>query len=224
MQTSVSSKARASPEVAEPSRERLLHAALELFATQGYAKTSTREIAEASGANLAAISYYFGDKAGLYRAVFESASLPPIAASLAAKGGRPSLRQALHALFAGFLDPLRAGEGARQCMKLHMREMIEPTGLLSEGVAEGVRATHETLIGALCQHLGLKRADDDVRRLAVCVVALGVHMHIGREVIEGLYPRLNDSAAALDLWPPRLLMYAEAMVGAEARRRRAASA
>ena len=41
-----------------------------LFAQQGFAKTSTREIAEAAGTNIAAISYYFGDKAGLYRAVF----------------------------------------------------------------------------------------------------------------------------------------------------------
>ena len=54
----------------EQSRERLLQAALALFAEQGYAKTSTREIAEAAGANLAAISYYFGDKSGLYHVVF----------------------------------------------------------------------------------------------------------------------------------------------------------
>ena len=53
----------------EQSRERLLHAALALFAEHGFAKTSTREIAEAAGTNLAAISYYFGDKAGLLTAV-----------------------------------------------------------------------------------------------------------------------------------------------------------
>jgi AcrR family transcriptional regulator len=53
----------------EASRERLLRAGLSLFARQGYAKTSTRELAEAAGVNVASISYYFGDKAGLYRAV-----------------------------------------------------------------------------------------------------------------------------------------------------------
>src|SRR5688572_10761783 len=52
------------------SRERLLLAAMKLFAEQGFAKTSTREIALAAGTNIAAISYYFGDKAGLYRAAF----------------------------------------------------------------------------------------------------------------------------------------------------------
>jgi hypothetical protein len=51
-------------------RNRLLDAALALFAEKGFAKTSTREIALAAQVNIASISYYFGDKAGLYRAVF----------------------------------------------------------------------------------------------------------------------------------------------------------
>ena len=54
----------------EASRARLLRSGLQLFAQQGYAKTSTRELAEHAGVNVASISYYFGDKAGLYRAVF----------------------------------------------------------------------------------------------------------------------------------------------------------
>ena len=41
---------------------RLFSAALRLFAENGFAKTSIRQIAEAAGANTAPISYYFGDK------------------------------------------------------------------------------------------------------------------------------------------------------------------
>src|SRR5215216_4026858 len=51
-------------------RAHLLLVALRLFSEKGFAKTSIRDIAHAAGANVAAISYYFGDKAGLYRAVF----------------------------------------------------------------------------------------------------------------------------------------------------------
>ena len=54
----------------DPARARLLRAGLRLFAHQGFAATSTRELAQAAGVNVAAISYYFGDKAGLYRAAF----------------------------------------------------------------------------------------------------------------------------------------------------------
>src|SRR4051812_27091301 len=60
----------------EQSRERLLQAAMRLFAAQGFSKTSTREIAQAASANVAAISYYFGDKAGLYQACFNVMCAP----------------------------------------------------------------------------------------------------------------------------------------------------
>ncbi|HET7863864.1 MAG TPA: TetR family transcriptional regulator, partial [Burkholderiaceae bacterium] len=58
----------------EASRERILHAAIRLFALQGFKNTSTRDIAKAAKVNVAALNYYFGDKAGLYRATFSSFS------------------------------------------------------------------------------------------------------------------------------------------------------
>lgn len=48
-------------------RSRLVQAALRLFAEKGYEAAGTREIAEAAGANISAIRYYFGDKAGRSR-------------------------------------------------------------------------------------------------------------------------------------------------------------
>ena len=51
-------------------RQHLLLTALRLFSEKGFAKTSTRTIAKEAGVNIASISYYFGDKAGLYRAIF----------------------------------------------------------------------------------------------------------------------------------------------------------
>jgi AcrR family transcriptional regulator len=54
-------------ENAAPSaRERLLSAALEVFAKHGYDDASTREITEAAGTNVASINYYFGSKLELY--------------------------------------------------------------------------------------------------------------------------------------------------------------
>lgn len=52
-------------------RPRLLLAARELFAEKGYEKTSTREIADRVGANVALIAYHFGGKEELYLAVLE---------------------------------------------------------------------------------------------------------------------------------------------------------
>lgn len=213
-------QARAARGEGEDARTRLLHSGLRLFAGQGYAKTSTRELAEDAGVNIAAISYYFGDKAGLYRAVFDEPPGLPCAADVELDApGRP-LDDALARFYAAFLEPLKQGDTVRLCMKLHFREMLEPTGLWAEDAAlRGVRPLHEALLRVLLRHFGLDRADDELRRLALCIGALGVHLHVGREVIAGLAPGLEDGPASLDRWSERLVMYARAMVDAEMRRR-----
>ncbi len=203
----------------EQSRERLLHAALALFAQQGFAKTSTREIAEAAGTNLAAIKYYFGDKAGLYRAVFFELQSAPEEEIQRFGGAQLSLRDALRGLYIGLIEPLKQGELTTLCMKLHMREMLEPTGLWAEEIDKGIRPMHEALVEVLCRHVGVARPDDEIQRLAVCVAALGVHLHVGRDVTDALAPSLNATPDALDRWLERLVMYAEAMVAAEVQRR-----
>lgn len=49
----------------------IINTAERLFALKGYDGTSVRDIAEEAGINLAMISYYFGSKEGLIKAVFE---------------------------------------------------------------------------------------------------------------------------------------------------------
>ena len=54
------------------SKERLLKAAKDLFVRKGFSGVSIREIAREAEANSALISYYFGDKEGLFKGVLES--------------------------------------------------------------------------------------------------------------------------------------------------------
>ena len=198
-------------------RQRLLHTGLRLFAQHGYTKTSTRAIAEHAQVNVAAISYHFGDKAGLYRAAFlepfwsEATPAEPVA-------DQP-LRQTLRALYDGFIEPLKHGDLAHLSVKLHCREMLEPTGLWDEKIDCGIAPVHRTLVAALCRHLGLKRPDDELQGLAVCIAGLGVHLHVEHDVIDALAPRLNRMPRAYERWADRLVGYAEAMVAAEAQRR-----
>ena len=214
---------RPSRQDGEQSRVRLLRSGLALFAQQGFANTSTREIAETAQVNIAAISYYFGDKAGLYRAVFLESQGKPEATIARYAGKDLTLSQALQGLYASFLEPLKEGDMARQCMKLHAREMIEPTGLWAQEVTMGIRPMHDALVAVLCRHFGVTQADDDLHRLAVCIAGLGVHMHLGRDVTDVIAPALNDQPDSLDLWMARLVMYAQAMVMAESQRRKRAA-
>jgi len=52
-------------------KDRILDAAEQLFADQGFAATSLRRITAEAGVNLAAVNYHFGSKDALLRAVFE---------------------------------------------------------------------------------------------------------------------------------------------------------
>jgi AcrR family transcriptional regulator len=209
----------AAPKTLQDARQRLLRSGLQLFAHQGYSKTSTRELAEAAGVNVASISYYFGDKAGLYRAVFREPLGPPADAVARYECLGLTLRQALRGFFEGFLEPLRHGDVARLCMKLHFREMLEPTGLWQQEVEQGLKPMHDALVTVLARHLGVEQPDGDLHRLVVCLAGLGVHLHVGRDFIDQVAPDLNRGVDATDVWADRLAMFGMAMVQAEAQRR-----
>ena len=216
-----SAAASASPGVAEHSESRqcLLHAAVRCFAEHGFVKTTTRMIAEAAQANVASIRYYFGDKAGIYRAAFIEPMGQPQDDIELFDSPALSLEQALQGLYSGFIEPLKQGELVQLCTKLHMREMVEPTGLWQQEIDRGIAPYHQALVKVLCRHLAITKEDDDVHRLALCIVAQAVFLYMGREVLQAVRPRLVDSPAALDVMRERLVHYALALVQAEQQRR-----
>ena len=57
-------------ERSEDVRQKLIATSQRLFAEKGFGEVGLREIGRAAGVTPAMISYYFGDKAGLYEAVF----------------------------------------------------------------------------------------------------------------------------------------------------------
>ncbi len=202
-------------------RNRLLDAALTLFADKGFAKTSTREIAQAAQANIASISYYFGDKNGLYRAVFADPRYNPPFAPPAESVPPLDIRGTLSVMLSTFVEPLKTGQQIRQCMKLHFREMVEPTGMWQAEIDDNIKPAHEALAQALSSHLGLKKPDDDIHHLALDIAGLGVMLHVGIDVIQAIRPALIGSTEALDRYHARMVDNAMALVEAEARRRAA---
>jgi AcrR family transcriptional regulator len=202
------------------SRERLLHAALRLFAEKGFAKTSTREIAQAAGANIAAISYYFGDKAGLYAATFTEPMGGNVGELIALFDvpGQP-IEQALRLFMTAYVEPLKRGEIVRQCMRLHMRELVEPTSQFLIEIERDIKGPHQALMRVLCRHLDLPAPDDDIHRLAISITGLAIQLFVMQDVIGMLNPSLLDTSQQIDTWADRLLGYALAMVATEAVRR-----
>ncbi len=204
-------------------RARLLHTALRLFAEKGFANTSTRELASAAGVNIAAISYYFGDKTGLYRAAYTEPLGSSCGEFVPFDPNKISLEQALRQLLTQFVEPLKQGDLVQLCMRLHFREMLEPTGLWAEEIDNGIRPAHTTLVQALSVHLQQDSQtvaeDDDIHRLAFSIVGLAIHMFVGRDIMQILRPQLQADDAAIDTYTERLLSYALAMVASEKTRR-----
>jgi len=55
-----------------PTRDKLIETGRKLFSRNGFSGTTIRDVTAEAGANLGAITYHFGSKEGLYRAVIES--------------------------------------------------------------------------------------------------------------------------------------------------------
>jgi AcrR family transcriptional regulator len=200
-------------------RSRLVTSALRLFAEKGFEAATTREICEAAGANISAIRYYFGDKAGLYRAAFtEPLGDAPCHSNLQAYAGLP-LPEALGRLFREFLEPLKKGEEFQLVMKLHFREMIEPTGAWQQEIDAEIKPQHEALVALLKAHLRLRNVDVDVHRLAFAIIGMAVHFYVGQDVVSAISPPVLAGPAAIDVLADRLAGYAVSMIEGEVRRR-----
>lgn len=152
-------------------RQQLLMTALKLFSEKGFAKTYTRAIAEAAGVNMASISYYFGDKASLYRAMFNEPIIGPEQHIALFDQPHLSMRQSLQGFISGFLEPMKQGELVQQCMRLHFREMLEPTGVWTHEIDKGIKPAHAALLAMLGRHLGVAKADDELHRLRLADAA-----------------------------------------------------
>jgi len=203
----------------QDARSRLVIAALRLFAEKGFEAATTREISEAAGANISAIRYYFGDKAGLYRAVFNEPMGESSRQANVEAYASLSMTEALGMFFRDFLEPLKKGDEARLVMKLHFREMIEPTGARQHEIGAEIKPQHEALVAMLKKHLGLQRIDVEMHRLAFAIIGMAVHFYVGQEVISAISPQVLSTPKAIDVLAKHLAGYAVSMIEGEARRR-----
>ena len=201
-------------------RQRLLAAGLKLFAEQGFEQTSVRALAREAGVNLAAVSYYFGDKTGLYKALFtEACPNLPDPTAFAHAHTSSGLSDALHHFYADFLEPLKRGDEIRLVMKLHFREMAEPTGAWAQVLETDIQPQHQAIVRVLTRALDLRRPDLDVHRLAIAIAGLAVHIFVFHEGVKTLSPSLLATPRAIDTMVDRLAGYAISMVEGERQRR-----
>ena len=101
---------RSQAERSAATRDALVAAARTLFSTDGYAGTPREEIVARAGVTRGALQHHFGDKAGLFLAVYEEVEkevVEAVAAAAMAAGGDPveELRAGCAAYLDAVLDP-----------------------------------------------------------------------------------------------------------------------
>jgi TetR/AcrR family transcriptional regulator, regulator of cefoperazone and chloramphenicol sensitivity len=203
--------------VVPSARDALLTQATRSFATKGYAATSTREICEAAGVNIASIHYYFGDKEGLYRAVL----LTPIDEMTAAFGAfdDPEIpfEQAMRMLLTPFLAMAGGAHDEMQLhvMRLHLRETLEPSPVFREVVERSIVPVHRSLCALLARECRLKQPDEAIHTLAFAMVAMANDYCMSREFMKLLAPGLLDAPDAFEKALDRLVGYCRALLDHE---------
>lgn len=176
---------------AQDTRHRLLMAAGEVFAEQGFRAATIRDICTRAGANVAAVNYYFHDKQALYAEVlkyaYETARTKyPSDAGLGPQAS-PQERLAgfVRALVYRILDQTRlAWHGT-----LMFREMVEPTEALTTLVREAIRPEFERLRGIVCELLGPETDPERVLQCAWSIAGQCLFYYHAKHIIAILRPK-----------------------------------
>jgi len=154
--------------------ERLLNAATRLFADRGFSKVTVRDICRAARANVAAVNYHFGDKAGLYDAVLRSAIRIMQGTTEAAQqaGENRSAEQQLEAYVTIFLRRVATSRDS-WIHQLMMRELSDPTHALDMVADQVIRPRMAYLTSIIAALLGCR---EDNRRVARCLLSVNAQM------------------------------------------------
>lgn len=145
-------------------KQRILNAAEQLFARDGYHVTSLRSITAAAEVNLAAVNYHFGSKESLLEAIIERrlnplnkvrlGQLDTLLQKAAEAGIVPSCREVLRTFVEPTLRLREQGSGKENFVALVGRILAEP-----QGIAMSIFMRHmESLMVRLFQALELSLA------------------------------------------------------------------
>lgn len=140
-------------------KTRILDAAEQLFARDGFHTTSLRTLTEQANVNLAAVNYHFGSKESLLQAVISRRLLPlndirqkkieAVLAQADAANRLPQAKQLLRAFIEPTLDFRNSGPGAKDFIALVGRSLSEPDETVRNYFILQVSAIFKLLFGSL---------------------------------------------------------------------------
>jgi AcrR family transcriptional regulator len=173
-------------------RERLLRAALQVFAERGYEAATIREICGRAEANVAAVHYHFGDKRKLYESIYSTLFdtlrerrtrfLPPEAPA------EERLRVYIRALFE---EIFLSGDSDRQVQlsTIYLSEMARPSEVLDRIVTEHLEPDARELYSIVAELLGVAPDDELTFDCAASVIGQILYYYHAGPIITRLHPQ-----------------------------------
>ena len=172
----------------QDARDKLLSAGTELFAVQGFAGVSIRELATAAGVNSALISYHFGGKAGLYEAVVTAQYERLVGKFEAIAASTATMEEKIRM----YADVIRRNHTEDQPLmaRLIQGELISPTACLENVVRKYTVRIAGIISGVLRQGIqsGTFRQDIDPVFAAMTLAGMLNFYFILREVTKAVVP------------------------------------
>ena len=172
-------------------RERLLQAAFEVFAEQGFKNTTVRDVCSLADVNVASVNYYFGSKQKLYEEVCRhscgaAGEAPPVFLIDENTAPEEQLASFIHQ----FMQAIGLGREASPQGKIMAREMMEPTSALKIIVQEIIRPRQRQLMAILSAILGDSADEALLRRCCFSIVGQCLYYRFARVVAQELQPGL----------------------------------
>jgi AcrR family transcriptional regulator len=184
MSNAVSRKSHSSPQT-KPRREdgvetrkRLIAAAGEIFARDGFTASGLREICQVADANLGAVRYYFGNKETLYRETLIHAYRD---AATAVVFDARDLREWLHCFIHALV---RRREKYPYLPELLARELAHPTAVFDELMEAHFKPLQMQLAGIIRREIKDPQRKAMSNSLAIRVILLCIQSEHFRSVFD----------------------------------------
>jgi AcrR family transcriptional regulator len=179
----------------DATRERLLEAASSVFADSGFRAATVRDICAKAQVNIAAVSYHFGDKLGLYTEVLKQASGVEEQMKIReamAKCATPE--DALRVFVRGMFDKICRDDGPSLRIKIMVQEMANPTPALDSVVEYMIRPQYEQLCELIASVLDGRRNGTTTRLCVHSLLGQVTHYAHARAILSRLWPELHLTA------------------------------
>ncbi|RMG74959.1 MAG: DUF1956 domain-containing protein [Nitrospirae bacterium] len=173
-------------------RDRILDTAERLFAEKGYDGVSIREITSEAKSNVASINYYFGNKKGLYLAVFKERMIErarKVQASFWKEielYENPSAETIIRSLARAFLKSPFSERERILHHKLMAREVNRPGEAFKLFHSEVLKPFYDSLISLLEPHMKRGLTKQQKMLFVLSIMAQIINFHLARNMIISL--------------------------------------